>query len=115
MREPGNAATALRMRLRFPTPGCPFGPAEGFTDDAIRLATLGYIYLELADEMGNSAARQHLHGGVMRLGTVYRDFRYMRRWEEFGDAYEAYINQMRDFYTPGDNLCSVCAGFRLTG
>ena len=41
-----NEARALWMRLRFPTPDDPFDPTEGFSDDAIRLATLGYTFLE---------------------------------------------------------------------
>ena len=95
-----NEARALWMRLRFPTPGDPFGPIEDFSDDAIRLATLGFTFFELAEEIGDSAARHHLHAEMMRLRTLYRDFRYMHHWKEYRDAYETYVNQMRDFYPP---------------
>ena len=84
------------MRLRFPTPEGPFGPTDGFRDDAIRLSTLGFTFLELAEEIGNSAARQHSHSEMIRLRTLYRDFRYMHHWQEYRDAYEAYVHQIRD-------------------
>ena len=58
---------ALRMRLRLPTPDGPFDPTEGFIDDAIHLSTLGCTYLEIAEVMGKSAERQHLHSVTMRL------------------------------------------------
>ena len=84
-----NEATALWVRLRFPTPEGPCGPTEGCIDDAIRLATLGYAFLELAEEVGNSAARQHLRAEVVRLRSAYRNFRYMHHWAEYRGAYES--------------------------
>ena len=45
-------ARSLWMRLSYPTPDDPFGPSEGFSEDAIRLATLGCTYLELAEVVG---------------------------------------------------------------
>ena len=33
----------------MPYPDDPVGPSKGFGDDAIRLATMGYTYLELAE------------------------------------------------------------------
>ena len=93
-----NEARALWMRLRFPTPDDPFDPTEGFSDDAIRLAILGYTFLELAEEVGNSAARQHLHAEMMRLRSVNRNFRYMHHWAEYRDAYASYVNQIREFF-----------------
>ena len=76
-------------------------PTEGFSVDAIRLATLGFTFLELDGEIGNSAARQHFRGEMIRLRTLYRDFRYAHHWEEYRDAYEAYVHQIRDFHPPG--------------
>lgn len=52
-------ARALWMRL--------IGHTAGFIDDALRLATLGCTCLELAEIIGNSAARQHRHGETMRI------------------------------------------------
>ena len=91
------------MRLRFPSPDDPFDPTEGFSDDAIRLATLGYTFLELAEEIGNSAARHHLRAEMMRLGAVHRYFRFTHHWVGYRDAYEAYVHQMRDCYSPEGN------------
>ena len=96
-----NEARALWMRLRFPTPEDPFGPTEGFSDDAIRLATLGCTFLELSEEIGNSSARHQLHAEMMRLRSVYRIFFcYMHHWAEYRDAYESYVNQIREFFPP---------------
>ena len=81
------------MRLRFPAPGDPFGPAEGFSDDAVRLATLVYKYLELAEIIWNSAARHHLHMETIRLRGVNRNPRYMHRWREYRDSCEPYVIQ----------------------
>ena len=74
-------AMASRMRLRFPTPGDPCDPTEGFTADAIRLAKLGYTYLELSEVMGNSAAGQNLRTEMTRARSANRNQRYMRRWQ----------------------------------
>ena len=88
-----------------------FGQTEGFSDDAIRLATLGYTFLELDEEIGNSTARHHLRAEMMLLMTAYRDFRFTHHGAEYRDAYEANVNQMRDCYPPGELNRSVCAGF----
>lgn len=73
---------AFWMRLRYHTPDGPFGPTEGFIDDAIRLGTLCFTYLEIAGLAGGSAARQHLESEMLRLRNVHRIPRYMRRWLE---------------------------------
>ena len=93
-----NEARALWMRLRFPTPEDTFDHTEGFIAEAVMLSTLGFTFLDLAEEIGNSAARQHLHAEMMRLRTVYRNYRYMHHWAEYRDAYESYVDQIREFF-----------------
>ena len=78
---------ALWARLRYPAPDGPFGPTADFSDDAIRSATLGSTYLEVAEIMGNSAARHHLHSEMMRMRRVYRNPLYAHRWQDYRDAY----------------------------
>ena len=95
-------AMAFWAHLRYPTPEGPFCPTTDFGDGAIRLVTLGITYLELAEIMGNSAARQHLHSDMMRLRHVYRYPRYMHRWQEYRDAYKAYLDMMLDFRLPAN-------------
>ena len=91
-------ARSLWMRLRYPTPDDPFGPTDGFIGDAIRLATSGRTYLELAEVMGNSAARQHLRREMIRQRGMRKGPFFMSRWQEYRDAYSDYQRLLRDFY-----------------
>ena len=84
-------------RLRFPNPGDPFGPTEGFVENAIRLPTLGYTYLELSEIMGNSAARQHIHREMANRGTLRGNPHFANHWAEYRESYAGYKRQLRDF------------------
>ena len=85
-------------RLRYPTPEDPFDPTDGFSEDAVRLATLGCTYLELAEVMGNSAARQHLHREMIRQRGIRNDPFFMGHWEEYREACSSNQRLLRDFY-----------------
>ena len=106
------AARSLRMRLRCPTPGDPFDHTEGFSEDAIRLETMGCTYLELVDVMGNSASSQHIHRELLRRRGIRNNPHFMGHWREYRDAYADYRRQLRDFFpTTERRWPSVCAGF----
>ena len=108
-------ARSLWMRLRYPTPEDPFGPKEVFSEDAARLATLGCTYIELADVMGNSAARQHLHLEMIRERRIRNTPHFANRWQAFRESYENYQRILRDFIRPlNDGDCLFAPDFRLT-
>ena len=110
--EQREEARSLWTRLRYPTPGDPFGPTEGFSEDAIRLAPLGCTYLELAEVMGNSASRQHIHREFLRQRGIRNNPRPMGHWQEYRDAYADYQRLLLDFFpTTERRWPSVCAGF----
>ena len=88
---------SLWMRLRYPAPEDPFGPTEGFSEDAVRLAILGCTYLELAEIMGNSVARQHLHRELLRERVSRASPHFMNHRQGYRDAYESYQRHLRDF------------------
>ena len=89
-------ARSLWMRTRYPTPEDPFDPTEGFIEDAIRLATLGCTYLELAEIMGNPAARQHIHRELLRERVRRNDPTFMNHWNEYRAAYADYQRLLRE-------------------
>ena len=89
---------ALWMRLRYPTPEDPFDPTDGFSEEAVRLAALGCTYLELAEVMGNSAERHHLHRETLRQRAVHGNQSYMHHWGEYREAYAVYRMQLRDMF-----------------
>ena len=91
-------ARSLWMRLRYPTPEDPFDPTDGFSEDAVRLETLGCTYLELSDVMGNSAARQHLHREMVRQRGIRNGPFFTGHWQEYREAYSSYQRLLRDFY-----------------
>ena len=100
------------MGLRYPTPEDPLGPTDGFSGDSIRLATLGCTYLELAEAMGNSAARQHLRREMISQRGLRNDPFFTSHRQEYRDAYSDYRRLLRDFYpTEERRRMPVCDGF----
>ena len=97
-------AMAVRMRLRYHTPEGPSGPTEGFSGNAIRPAKIGRTYIELAEIMGNSDARQHLRREMIPQRAARNNPHFMHHWEEYRDAYAFYQHHLRDF-SPTDGLC----------
>ena len=91
-------ARSLWMRLRYPTQDDPFGPTDGFSEDDIRLATLGRTYLELAEGMGNSAARQQIRREMLRQRGIRNGPFFTSHWREYREAYSNYQRLLRDFY-----------------
>ena len=90
-------AHQLRHTLRSHHPGDPFGPTEGFSKGAIRLARIGYTSLELAQEIGHSSAMSQLRWVMMLLRKEKQNPRHMRRGGEYEEAHACYVSRIRDF------------------
>ena len=79
-----------------PLPGDTLGPTEGLSADSITIETLGYTYLEMADERGNSAARQRMRTEMMHIRAETRNQGYMHHWPKYQTTYQKYAIAIRD-------------------
>ena len=115
-------AHLLRLRLRSPNPGDPVGLTDGFSQGAIRLARLGYAFVGVAQEIGQSAARSKLRWYMIILRKEQKNQRYMPHYAEYEDARA--LSTLRESETSAMNLIEESdfpwtilnvRGARLTG
>ena len=57
---------------------------------------MGYTFLEMAREIGHSAAMAKLHWDMMLLRKEKRNPRYTHRYAEYEEARALYVSRIRD-------------------
>ena len=97
----------LRRRLKFPTPGDPFGPEECFGDSAIRNAKRRMGLLDLSDLDGYGLAKTTL------MDEMYRKRRKMKR-PDYMHHFQEYVYGRSDYVQKYRRMRVILALWRLT-